>query len=378
MSLAVDIVLWSFAFLTAIWLVYAWWLIQGWKHVFRPDQDFKAQEGESVSIVIPARNEANVLPHLINNLRDQLRTDPTVEVIVVDDHSTDESQQALAPLQEAWDRVQVIPNKGEGKKKALETGIAAAQNEWIITLDADVRLHFGWFKKLKPMLDVGLQMIILPIKFKAKGFLQSLFSLEFLSLAGSTGAIAANGHPFLCNGAFLAFRKSAYEAVGGYAAHTHLASGDDVFLLHQIRKKFPEQVIYLFDEALIAETDSPSTISDFFGQRIRWASKAGAYRNPIAIFTSWLVFLHQLSLLTGLAFICFSEWLWMPLLVCFTAKILIDFLFLLLLARSFGQLALLRVYIPVALLYPIYVVMTALAALVYQPKWKERKGNPGS
>ena len=67
----------------------------------------------------------------------------------------------------------------------------------------------------------------------------ALMGLEFAGLVGVGAACLARQQPTMCNGANLAYRRAAFEAVGGYADNAHLASGDDEFLLHKIHAAFP-------------------------------------------------------------------------------------------------------------------------------------------
>lgn len=88
------------------------------------------QRGSRVSIVIPARNEAKNLPHLLPRIPDWVH-----EVILVDDHSTDGTAAAARCL---LPRVRVVNNEGVGGKgSALQVGFAAATGDIIAMMDAD-------------------------------------------------------------------------------------------------------------------------------------------------------------------------------------------------------------------------------------------------
>jgi glycosyltransferase involved in cell wall biosynthesis len=83
----------------------------------------------TVSVIIPARNEAANLPHVFNTLPQWVD-----EIILVDGHSSDDTAavtQALCP------RAKVIAQSGRGKGDALLAGFAAASGDIIVMIDAD-------------------------------------------------------------------------------------------------------------------------------------------------------------------------------------------------------------------------------------------------
>ena len=120
------------------------WLL-GWVLLWRLprlDPDVRPDTGRRISVVIPARNEADRLPRLLAGLRGQTR--PADEVIVVDDGSTDATAQVAARVP----MVRVIaappvPEGWTGKSWACHTGALAATGHLLVFLDADVELAPG-------------------------------------------------------------------------------------------------------------------------------------------------------------------------------------------------------------------------------------------
>jgi glycosyltransferase involved in cell wall biosynthesis len=85
-----------------------------------------------VSIVIPAYNNAKFLPEAIESVLDQTYKD--YEIIVVDDGSTDNTKEVLAPY---FDKIKYIQQQNQGAGNARNTGIRHSQGEYIAFLDAD-------------------------------------------------------------------------------------------------------------------------------------------------------------------------------------------------------------------------------------------------
>ena len=72
----------------------------------------------------------------------------------------------------------------------------------------------------------------------------------------------------MCNGANLAFKKSAYELVNGYQSHLNVSSGEDVFLMEAIKKVNPSGIHYILSRALIVKTNAQTNFKDFFNRSV--------------------------------------------------------------------------------------------------------------
>lgn len=89
----------------------------------------ESDSGVTVSVVIPAMNEAANLPHVLPQIPDWVH-----EVILVDGHSTDDT---VAVAQRLRSDIRVVPQGGRGKGDALRCGFSAATGDMIVMLDAD-------------------------------------------------------------------------------------------------------------------------------------------------------------------------------------------------------------------------------------------------
>jgi glycosyltransferase involved in cell wall biosynthesis len=85
--------------------------------------------GPQISVVIPARNEAKNLYHVLPNIPSFVS-----EVILVDGHSSDDT---IAVAQELYPSIRIIEQTGQGKGDALRVGFAACTGDIIVMLDAD-------------------------------------------------------------------------------------------------------------------------------------------------------------------------------------------------------------------------------------------------
>jgi len=96
---------------------------------------------ESISIVIPALNEAEALPELIERTDAVLqRLAPSYEILVIDDGSTDDTPLVLRELSPRYPHLSVIRfRRNYGKAAALSEAFSRAQGDFLITMDGDLQ-----------------------------------------------------------------------------------------------------------------------------------------------------------------------------------------------------------------------------------------------
>lgn len=326
-----------------------------------------------ISVIVPFRNEEHNLPVLVKSLSKLAYVIHNYEVILVDDHSTDGSR-ALAE-RFARDgrniRLLCLPDGVEGKKHALMAGIHSSEFEIIATTDADCQFHEQWLWQISTYFErTETQMLVGPVRLTTgKDLLSRLQAMEFTSLAASTAAAIGLGHPILCNGANLAFRKSAFNEVGGYEGNMTIPSGDDEFLLHKMMKHFRHGVVYLNAPEGIVTSNPVESISDFIGQRVRWAGKWKYNTDPLA---KWLaVFIaaaHFSFFVLLIMFILDPGMIFTFLLI----KIILEGVLLAGMARFYGVPFDALAFVLWQLIYTPYVLLVGLLAQGNRYRWKGR------
>ncbi len=346
-----------------------------WQALSEPPPSSMRRDLPSITIVIACRNEASDICNVLLDIASQEFSGDLPEVIVVDDHSEDQTVQKVNSFAVAHPFIRCVPlTNGEGKKAALECGISAATGKLIATLDADVRIGRKWLSTLMShYARNGSRMIIMPIQIiPGRSVLTRLQSLEFLSLSVITGSSAKAGLPVLCNGANLAFRKTAWLKSRRYRNDRKLSSGDDMFLLFAIKQAGPGPITYLHHADSIARVEAESSLASFLAQRIRWASKATAFRDGATLLFSGLIFLLNFAALLQLfllafGLIPFSDWL-----LWNSARICVDMGFVVPAATWFRTRSLLWLAPLLSLVYPVYAVSVPLIGFFFRPRWKGR------
>jgi cellulose synthase/poly-beta-1,6-N-acetylglucosamine synthase-like glycosyltransferase len=138
--------------------------LKGWDSLPEINTKHKTTGSVFISVVIPFRNEERNLEMLIESISRQRFSFHHLEVVMIDDHSTDNGVRLLSELQQRYHWLKVAKSRGHGKKNALRRGISAATGELIVTTDADC--HFGrdWLQTIsETYLRENPDMIIMPV-----------------------------------------------------------------------------------------------------------------------------------------------------------------------------------------------------------------------
>lgn len=365
--LLVCLLLWYVA-----WLMYqriAWWMYPATK-LSASDQDLP-----SVTVIVPARNEALRIERVLRSLLAQDYPADRLQLIVSDDHSEDhivETAAALfAPSKFNCRILQATESDALGKKAALMRAIEVAHGDIILTTDADCHMSPQWVRSMAtkfsdPSIHMVTGMVVLDA---APGLIARLERLDQLALS-TTGATTMMAHaPLLCSGANLAFRKHAFHEVGGYTLGKDDPSGDDTYLMLQMGRS----VAFNKSRASVVYTQPQQQLQAIFNQRKRWASKVRGYPQKRIAFTgAWLGLINLLPWVMCAMVVTGQMHGWF-LLLWMATKCLFDVLYLAPMARYFGQQQILWVSPLYAVLYPIYALVALFSVFKKGYEWKGRR-----
>jgi cellulose synthase/poly-beta-1,6-N-acetylglucosamine synthase-like glycosyltransferase len=226
---------------------------------------------------------------------------------------------------------------------------------------------------VKAYREKNYQIIAAPVKIRENGSALSIFqALDFISLQGITGA-AVNRHLYpMCNGANLAYSRSAFFAVDGFKGIDHIASGDDMLLMGKIQSQFPGTAAYLKDPEAIVSTQAADSLPSFFRQRIRWASKASHYSNPRIVLTLALVYVLNFCLLL-LFLLSFYNQDWHWLVFFLVLKTFAEYFFVSKVASFFRQRQLMKYFIFCQPFHILYIVIAGAFGVFGKYRWKDRR-----
>ena len=374
---------WAVAILTIMYAIilmaYRFWF--GKMQLFQFNQIEALSPGQSstqFTVIIPARNEAANIKACVDSILAQDYPKDAFEIIVIDDFSEDDTAFIVTALSQQYSQVRLIQladhcKDGETlayKKKAIEIAVSLAKGDWILTTDADCIVPKKWLLLYNAYIQQHQPCFVAaPVMFiKTSGVLNQFQVLDFLALQGITAAAVGAGKHSMSNGANLVFEKTAFIAVGGYQGVDHIASGDDMFLMHKMKQTLHKPVGYLFHPDAIVLTAAMDTWKSFIMQRIRWASKARYYDDRSITMVLTLVYFFNLSFVL-LAFMGS----WSTLLIALAFKTFFELFFLDPVVKFFRLQPELKYFV---FYQPIHIVYNIAAGLFGQLKtysWKGRK-----
>jgi len=328
-----------------------------------------------MSVVVAFRNEESFLPRLLNSLNKQAYPQVMREVILVNDHSDDRSQQIAEDFARTNPGFRCLQNERHenGKKAAVLKGIQHTAFSHIVFTDADCTMGENWLSSFSAVFSQqNAGMIIGLVDMDAEsGFFKRFQEIEFLSLVASGAAAAAGGRPIYCNAANLAFHKELFLS---HADPLSMAvpSGDDTLFMLRVKKDPATRIVLLKSVSGIVTTKGAMNIREFFNQRSRWASKSRYYTDWDILYTAGLVLgISATLLLSALAMaLGVNTWLFAALLI---AKSTVDYLFLRNFFRFYSKRIQPVLFVLFETVYPVYILVSASMGLLNLYTWKERK-----
>jgi len=329
-----------------------------------------------LTIIICARNEEQHIAACLNTIIKQDYDFSIVQLILINDASSDHTVKIAETILKKSDvAYQIISNKKQkGKKESISYAITLARHELILMRDADTfTTSFQWLQTISDFYqNTRSDFIIAPIALADQNvLLWALQAIENNILAVIACGSSHYKKAFLCSGANLIFTKKIFNAAKGYTSNSQYASGDDVFLLEDVKKIANVNINYLKSNAALVYTYPEYTFSALLKQKVRWASKFKLNKNNLNFTVAILIFIVN----AAWAF-CFIESLfgtfYQSLAFKFVIlKVSVDILLLFLALRFIKNKNLLWFSLPAACIYPLYSCIVGLASLFVKPTWKK-------
>ncbi len=191
------------------------------------DPTYPAENRPLVSVLIPAKDEADGIAQcLLSVLKQSYRR---LEVIVIDDRSTDDTARLVREIAARDPRVRLLstthlPSGWTGKTNALATGVREARGEWLLFIDSDTR-HDR--ENLSILMEYARReradMVSILPRMRHGSFWERVVQplagmIVMLNFPIDRVNDDANTETAFANGQYILMRRKVYEAVGGHAA----------------------------------------------------------------------------------------------------------------------------------------------------------------
>lgn len=329
----------------------------------------------NITVILPVRNEELNIQALLTDLENQTYNKIYFEVIVIDDHSSDSTREkVLAFKQRSKLNLQLISLKtNQGKKAAATFGVSKAKGDIIVCTDGDCRLPNNWLSTYSAFFDEFQPVMVSgPVRMLAQTFFGNYQSVEFSTLIGFGAATLSVGAASTCNGANMAYLRSAFLDIGGYQGNEHVASGDDEFLLQKMHAQFPGKVLFMKSKEAIVSTSPQPSIRQLVNQRIRWSSKLKFHSGHLLKLASLFVFLDfsSIFLLIPLTFVGLLSP--MVLSIIILIRWLAEWRYLHRVNQFLSDEKRMLYYPLVSFIYPFYVLFLGIASIFGKYSWKGR------
>jgi poly-beta-1,6-N-acetyl-D-glucosamine synthase len=356
------------------YFTFLWSVREGLSHTVRPS----AHATPFVSVVVAVRNEQQNIEHCLGSVANQTYDRSNYEILVVDDHSTDQTTGIVRRFAQPGGQPATLlyslsgdGARAYGKPAAISLGVERAKGEIILCTDADCTVEPGWMSSMVGCFQSDVAFVAGPVREEpSTSFLSELQRLEFLGLITTAAGLIGSGRAIICNGANIAYRRDAFHRVSGFGPTA--TSCDDETLMQRIIQREVGRVVFNSDAEAIVDTYTPSTVIDFLNQRTRWASKRGHYEDrSILVRLIGLFAFFVVLFVAGVGALIDSS-LSVPFLLAVIAKMFAELIVLKSGAKQFRQRIKAGHFLVAELFHVPYIVFATLIGQFSPLRWKDR------
>jgi chlorobactene glucosyltransferase len=262
-----------------------------------------------VTVLIPAKDEGREIRGCIDSVLAQ--DYPALDVIAIDDRSTDDTATILDEIAERDPRLSVIhvepgrlPAGWLGKCHALYVGTRALESEWLLFVDSDVRLAVDALSSAVSIaIERNYDAVSVLTRLECRSFLERIM----LPLLAGAWAVMytiswtnedSRKHAAAANGQFFLVRRNAYEAAGGHESVRDQIT-EDVELMRRLKER--QFITRFFSGAHLASTRMHATIGQMFQGWSRIYSGTSRRRPWKILWAMWFIVSAMLSTYPALA-----------------------------------------------------------------------------
>lgn len=335
---------------------------------YQLSRKFTTTSKPKLSLVIAAKNEESNIDSLIDSLEQLNYPNENLEIIFIDDNSTDKTAETIQSKISDKQNYKLITANNKtipGKKGALAIGIEEAQSNFIVITDADCKPEKYWLNTIAGKLDEGFDFVfgVAPIE-SGKTLIEKISAFENLRNSYlSTSAVGLN-IPYSAAARSFAFRKTSFKRVGGYANTTETISGDDDLLLREAVKN-KMLIGTVVDPDAFVFSAAPKYFAEYFNQKKRHLQTSLYYLLKQKLFLGFWHTINLISLLT--VFLIFIK----PVLALpFAVKLIYDFFVVIKHQKELGHRFKFYEIFYLQILFEVFIVVNFFNSLSGKVNWK--------
>jgi 1,2-diacylglycerol 3-beta-glucosyltransferase len=254
----------------------------------------------TATVLVCARDEEENIEKCVASLSRLDYPTDKLQLLVVDDKSTDRTPEILANWQSKLPHLTVYRTGPEvehlrGKVNALTQGMDVATGEYVLVTDADAHVDPMWARRYVSYYDKNTGMVASVTLLDEGRFFDTLQSLDWAYLLGMAAASANLNVPLSVIGNNMSVRREAYESVGGYRK-IPFSITEDYALFQAIWHKEPWQVKFRIDPQLTVMSKAAPTFKAWWRQKHRWV-KGGQSLKAIGYLIFGIGLLGNLAML---------------------------------------------------------------------------------
>ncbi len=326
----------------------------------------------TVSIIVAARNEEERIEQCLASLARLAYPSDKIEIIVVDDRSTDRTPEIIRKFSEEHRSVRTARTQPElgnlrGKMNAVALGISLSHGEILLFTDADCSVPSGWIRETVQTFDAETGIVGGFTLLESTEVFGGMQALDWIYLFGLASGTAGLKIPLTAIGNNLSVRRSAYDAAGGYEVIPFSVT-EDYALVQAILQKTKYVLRFPVNPLAAVRSKPCQSWRELYRQKQRWGV-GGLDMVPRGVAITAVGWVLNLALIVGWCFVGFPVWI-----AAVAVKTLVDTMFLWKPLKELRCLSYLK-YLPFFEVYfTFYVLAIPLVAIASRDViWKERR-----
>lgn len=337
-----------------------------WKHRKLQQKD----DYPSFTVIVAARNEENNILKCLNSLNKLNYPENKLEIIVVDDYSTDATNKLVSEFIKDKNNFKLIkPSKKlaklSGKANAIANAIEVAKGEIIATTDADCEVQPDWINTLASYYVADVGIVCGFTLQKSKSIFTGIQNLDWVYLLTVAAGAMNLRVPLSCIGNNMSYRSKAYNLIGGYEK-LKFSVTEDFALMHKIFDTTEYNLVYINDYNAVNYSEPCKNWKELIRQKHRWG-RGGLDSKFIGFLVmAWGFLSHLFFFLQIILGSIFSLKLTL-------IKIISDFIFITIPAIKLKTLKDLKYFFFFELYFILYVLLLPFLVLTNKKViWKDR------